>query len=164
MTPILSVVLAATVFAVGICGPESLASQRPGERNVPEQFTGRATAIEDAVAHADLIVVGRITNTGVVSPGAPGQAYHENAVILVERIIRDTTVEPGEPAVKVGQPLRVAYTVQTIPAASAEKAAPAQERLIFVVQKRKGDAPSITKILRADQSAIDQIEKLVKAK
>jgi hypothetical protein len=80
------------------------------------QHPGRSLRTRDAIERTSIVVLGTLVEPGTVSPGPPGSQHIDNAGFRIER-----TLTPAEGAsTKISDNVRVSYTRQVFPQASAE--------------------------------------------
>ena len=113
-----------------------------------EHYTGRSVDISEAVGMAQNIVVAVVKDVGAASPGAPGQAYYDNAKIGVVESLRGTL--EGE--------VTISYTLQTLPEEISEAAPSVGGEYLFFIQTRPDESLRAIKILQATEDNLDCVK------
>ncbi len=113
-----------------------------------EYFTGRFTAVKDALANSHLVLIAKLTTPGVADPGAPGQAYFDKASIRVVKLLKGETKE---------KELAIAYTCQKLPESRAEQEPETGGSFIFFLESRNDKSLKAIKILRATDDNLEQV-------
>lgn len=118
---------------------------------MPRNLAGRDIDETAAKDKADAIVVAKILEIGRIDPGAPGQAYHDNAMILISNALSGN----------LSGPQTMSFTVQRFPEEISEVAPQVGESLVIFLSKRSDGLWHAIKMLPATDDTIKRIKQML---